>query len=85
MQGIGSGSPMNESDLLMMSLPPVLLRIGCYHNSSVLNYIDMRACIYDLSGSVHALPAEGKVSISMRVALTYEKYLVKFLRVYLTN
>ena len=38
---IGGGSPMNELDLLMMSPPPVLLLIGCYHNISPLNYIDV--------------------------------------------
>ena len=40
------------------------------------------------TSTAHALPAEGKVPKSVRVALTYEKYLflkylVKFLRVYL--
>ena len=48
MLGIGDGSPMNESGLLMMSLLPVLLSIEIYHNSSPLNYIDVRACVYDL-------------------------------------
>ena len=86
---------MNESDLLMMSLPPVLPPIGCYHNSSQLNYIDTGDSVYDLASvsrtsTAHALPAEGKVSKSVRIDLTYKKflflkYLVKFLSVYLTN
>ena len=39
--GIGGGSTMNESDLLMKSLMP----IGRYHNSGPLNYIDTGACV----------------------------------------
>ena len=50
--GIRGGSPMNESDRLMTTLPPVLLPIGCYHNSSPLNYIDAGACVYDLASGV---------------------------------
>ena len=42
--GIGGGSPMNESDLLMTSLPLVLPPISRYHNSSSLNYSDAGAC-----------------------------------------
>ena len=41
---IRGSSPMNESDLLMTSLPPVLLPISRYHNSSSLTYSDVGAC-----------------------------------------
>ena len=34
---IGGGSPMNDSDLLMTSLPPILPPAGRWHNSSPLN------------------------------------------------
>ena len=43
---------MNESDLLMLSLPPgtpVLQPIGRYYNSSPLNYIDAGTYVYDLA------------------------------------
>ena len=77
---------MNESDLLMTSLPPVLPPISRYHNSSSLNYSDAGPCfmiqqVVPRTYTAHVLSAEGKV----RVTLTYKKYLVTFLRVYLTN
>ena len=50
--GIGGGSPMNESDLLMTSLPHALPPIGRYHNSSSLNYIDVGTCVYGLASGV---------------------------------
>ena len=52
---IGGSSPMNESDLLMTSLPPVLLLIGFIYNSCPLNFIICdwitltRACVYNLA------------------------------------
>ena len=75
--GIGDGSSLNESDLQMTLLPPVLSPISRYHNSSPLNYIDTGDCVYDLaSGSristAQTLPAESKVPKSVRVALTYK-------------
>ena len=86
---------MNESDLLMTSLPPVLPPIGWFHNSSPLNYIDEGVCVYNLASGVYneycaSTTSRGQSSQIVRVALTYEKYLflkylVKFLRVYLMN
>ena len=91
--GIRGGSPMNESDLLMTSLPLVLP--PHYHNSSSLNYSDagvwfMIQQAVSRTSTAHVLSTEDKVPKSVRVALTYEeylflKYLVKFHRVYLTN
>ena len=65
---------MNESDLLMMSLPPLLLLIGRYHNISPLNYIEAEPSFVkveilqiNLGGVVswkstaHVPPAEGTV------------------------
>ena len=37
------------------------------------------------TSTAHVLSAEGEVPKSVTVALTYEEYLVKFLRVYLMN
>ena len=70
---------MNESDL-MTSLPPVLPPISRYHNSSSLNYSDTGACFMiqqavSRTSTAHVPYAEGKVPKSVRVALTYEKYL----------
>ena len=86
---------MNESDFLMTSLPPLLPPICRYHKSSSLNYSDAGACfmikqVMSRTSTAHVLSAESKVPKSVRVALTYGKYLflkylVKFLRVYLTN
>ena len=60
-----------------------------------MNYSDAGACFMikqavSRTSTAHVLPAEGKIPKSVRVALTYEKYLflkymIKFLGVYLTN
>ena len=61
---------MKESDLLIrhyLRVPLELPLIVRYQNIRPLNYIDAEACVYDL--------AEGRFPNSVRLAITYGKYL----------